>query len=133
MDWTKIVTHPLGLAAFALALIFGVAGVRLQGRQGPWFLPAALIIAAIALIGCFYLANRQIDADREVAHPAAPASTQPSKRNTQPSLAADDNKSSRPSAPATVHQETRGAGSPTIQGVQGDVTITIDQGGRKHK
>ena len=132
MDWTKIVTHPLGLAAFALALIFGVAGVKLQDRQRPWFLPAAIIIAVIVMICCFFLANRQIVAEKELAQPQTSTSESPQNSHNRPSSTSHEPAEAQHPASATVHQETHGSGSPAIQGVQGDVTINVDQGGR-HK
>lgn len=127
MDWTNIVTQPLGLAAFALALVFGVAGVKLQDRQRPWFLPAAIILAAIVLIGCLYLAHRQIVAEKITGQPQAPTTPaqviqQPAQPPSTPEERRDQSPP-KPSAPITVLQETHGPGSSAVQGVQGDVTI----------
>ena len=126
MDWTSVVSHPLGVVAFTLALVFGVAGVKLQGRQRPWFLPTALVLAAFTLLGCLYLAHRQILAEK------VPIKNFPTAASEQTSLTPAKLKGQTPNtAPTMSHQETHGSGSPAVQGVHGDVKITVDQGGNK--
>jgi hypothetical protein len=49
MDWTKAIDTPLGLAGFALALIFGVIA-KWGPRYPKWLMPAAIILAAMTLI-----------------------------------------------------------------------------------
>ena len=98
MKWTEVVTHPLGLAAFALSLVFGVAGVKLAARNRPWFLPTAIILAALVIVAGLFLSYQDVQSKAKLA------TTVPQEK------------------PA-VKQETHGPDSPAIQGVVGDVTI----------
>lgn len=107
--WIKVVTEPLGLAGFALFLIFGyLARVKRNDRRR-WLSPAAFAIAAVALIGGLVIAYTKV-----------PKSVPPSVQTGDPRA---------PSQHQTnqVQQTSSGAGSPNVQGVQGDVTITVDQ------
>lgn len=106
--WTKVVTEPLGLAAFALFLMFAYIGKVKKGDERRWLSPAAFACAAATLIGGLTLAYLQ-------SKPAAPASPV----GKLPAPAAQQNQQ--------VQQQSSGAGSPNVQGVQGDVTITVDQ------
>jgi len=104
MTWTEVVTHPLGLAAFALALVFGVAGVKLAARNRPWFLPAAIILAVLVIVGGLFLSYQEVQLKAKPATTAAPQEK------------------------PVVKQETHGPDSPAIQGVGGDVTINQNKG-----
>ena len=49
IDWTKVVTEPLGLAAFAIALIFAS---RRRGAHTPrWWPPTAIGLAIVCVVG----------------------------------------------------------------------------------
>jgi hypothetical protein len=44
MSWIKVVTHPLGIAGFALALVFGVVSrvmAQKRNKNTQWIVPAA--------------------------------------------------------------------------------------------
>lgn len=60
MKWWAILTQPLGVTGLALALVFGVLGVKLKDREKPWFLPVSIGLAAICIIGGLFLADKQI-------------------------------------------------------------------------
>lgn len=113
-DWTKVVTQPLGLAGFALFLVFGYLARAKRNDERRWLSPVAVAVAAVALAGGLILAY--VQAPRPAA-PAAQTTKTPAQQTNQ------------------VQQSTSGAGSPAVQGVQGDVTITVDQsdGGAKPK
>lgn len=50
-DWTKVVTEPLGLAGFALFLVFGLLS-RLKGKDERRWLPLfSGVLAFVALLG----------------------------------------------------------------------------------
>lgn len=108
-DWTKVVTEPLGLAGFALFLVFGVLSRLKRKTELRWMGPVAAGMAILALAGGLTLAYVKTarQANPVVSQPAAAAA--PTQTNQQ------------------VQQTTKGAGSPIVQGVQGDVTITVDQ------
>jgi len=109
-EWTKVVTHPLGLAGFVLFLVFGYLANAKRQDEHRWLSPVAFAIAAVALIGGLVLAYV------EVSKPVPPS--------------VQTNKPAVPSQQQTnqqVQQTSTGAGSPNVQGVQGDVTITVDQ------
>jgi hypothetical protein len=99
MEWTKVVTHPLGLVAFALALVFGLAGVKLSARNRPWFLPVAIILAVLVMVGGLFLSFQEV---QSIAKPAT---------------------TTAPQEKPVVKQETHGPDSPAVQGVGGDVII----------
>ncbi len=105
-DWTKVVTEPLGLAGFALFLIFGVLS-RLKAKQERrWLAPVASAMAVLALGGGLVLAYFKTAATAQPPRKTSPAAVQTN---------------------SNVQQTTTGKGSPIVQGVQGDVTITVDQ------
>ena len=91
---TKLVTHPLGLAGYALACVFAYLEFSKQGP--PWFVILAGALAAVCVVGGIALAWK-------TAKAAKPAPQMPS----QPS----------------VRQETRGDQSPAISKVEGPVKI----------
>jgi len=47
--WVKVVSMPLGFAAFALFLVFGI--LKSRGKKPAWLLPSAVALATIAIIG----------------------------------------------------------------------------------
>jgi hypothetical protein len=107
--WAKIVNEPLGLAGFALFLIFAYLGKVKSGDKRKWISPVAFACAAATLIGGFSLAFLQITKTVPPPDSAAkpPASAVQQINHTQ--------------------QSSSGPGSPNVQGVNGDVTITVDQ------
>jgi hypothetical protein len=114
-EWTKVLTNPLGLIGFALFLVFGLFAKLKQRDERRWLFSLAIVMAFIALLGGLGLAYLQIQGT------SAAVSTQRSN-----------------SAPAPVQQQTNqiqqtstGPGSPNVQGVQGSVTITVDQSSGK--
>jgi hypothetical protein len=109
-DWTKVVTEPLGLAGFALFLVFGLLS-RVKGQtERRWLGPLASGMAILALAGGLVLAYLKVS-QREPSQmtPAAAVKAAPPTQTNQ------------------VQQTTTGAGSPVVQGVQGDVIIDVDQ------
>jgi hypothetical protein len=56
--WMKVVTDPLGLAAFALFLVFTVLGRNRRSKRPTWLSPVAFGLAAVALVGGLVLAYR---------------------------------------------------------------------------
>ncbi len=113
-EWTKVVTQPLGLAGFVLFLVFGyLAKVKRQDARR-WLSPVAFAIAAVALIGGLVIAYVQVPKSvAPASNPANPPASIQQQTNQQ------------------VQQTTSGQGSPAVQGVQGDVTITVDQSSDK--
>jgi hypothetical protein len=109
-DWTKVITEPLGLAGFALFLVFGVLSRVKQADERKWLGPVAMAMAVLALAGGLtlaYLKRPQQAAPQLLPAPAAQATSKTQSNQ--------------------VEQKTTGEGSPNVQGVQGDVTITVDQ------
>ena len=108
--WTKVVTEPLGLAGFALFLVFGYLAKVKRNDERRWLSPVAFAIAAVALVGGLGIAyvkvRKPVAPSIQTGKPAAPTQQQTNQQ---------------------VQQTSTGEGSPNVQGVQGDVTITVDQ------
>jgi hypothetical protein len=106
-EWTKVVSNPLGLAGFALFLVFAYLAKVKSADERRWLSPAAVLVALAALLGGLLIAYAQIP------KPALPAQTNGASPSQQ--------------MPRRVEQISTGEGSPNIQGVQGNITLTIDQ------
>ena len=77
-QWTKVVTDPLGIAGFALSLVFGVVSRVLSKKQkkgAQWLVPAAFVLAVICVFGGLLLACRHEAPPMAVAVP--PVATPP--------------------------------------------------------
>lgn len=75
MDWTKVVTQPLGLGGFALALVFALVGRGAKSDKTPWLKPAAFAMAGVALVGGLTLAFQQGEGAKPRPQLAAPPVT----------------------------------------------------------
>jgi hypothetical protein len=109
-EWTKVVTNPLGLAGFALFLVFGYLARAKRNDERRWLSPAAVALAVVALVGCLLIAYKQLP-----------------KPSPQPVQAIQAQPPVKQQTNNNVQQTSSGEGSPNVQGVQGDVTITVDQ------
>ena len=116
--WIKVLTHPLGLAGFALFLVFTLVAKAKQRSERRWLSPAAVLIALVALLGGLSLDYRQLSIDTQSTPKVGTSPAQASAPLQQPVL---------------VDQHTTGPGSPAVNGVTGDVTITVDQSGTDAK
>ncbi len=73
-EWTKVVTEPLGLAGFALFLVFGVLARIKRDDERRWLGPLAMAMAVVALTGGLalaYLKTPPQTAPQAIAGPAA--------------------------------------------------------------
>ena len=109
-EWSKVVTDPLGLAGFALFLVFGLFAKLKRRDERRWLTPLAVLMAVSALVGGIFLSYRK-SSQTQVSAPTQATAPGPKQQQSQ----------------SEVIQHTTGQGSPAVQGVQGDVTITIDQ------
>jgi hypothetical protein len=70
MDWTKVVTDPLGLAGFALAMVGLVSKLAAQKRRERWIVPAFYTMALICVVGGLVLAyHRESNITASLKHP----------------------------------------------------------------
>lgn len=106
VEWTRVITNPLGLAGFALFLVFGFLAKVKRTDERRWLSPAAFCIAALALIGGLVIAYAQAPRPQPV-HPVVTSAPPPNCND--------------------VDQKSSGAGSPNVNCANGNVTITIDQ------
>ncbi len=103
-DWIKVVTEPLGLAGFALFLVFGLLARVKRADERRWLSPVAAAMAFVVLLGGLGLALVQFQ-HKSAAQTPTPLPAQ------------------------NINASTSGDGSPILQGVSGPVTLTIDQSG----
>jgi hypothetical protein len=88
MSVPKIVTHPLGLAGYALALVFGLIAKFGPSEDWPWLPPVAVGLALLCIIGGLILASRQAGAKTSPkSSPGKPAVEQESKGDQSPNVA----------------------------------------------
>jgi hypothetical protein len=114
-EWTKILTHPLGLTGFALFLVFGLFAKLKRRDEQRWLFMCAVVMAFIALVGGLSLAYVQMRS-------ASATTISPAKPGPSPAPLQDG---------GNTQQVSTGAGSPNVKGVNGDVNITIDQSSGK--
>jgi hypothetical protein len=107
-EWVKVVTSPFGLAGFALFLIFSYA-TREARRKSPkeWISRTFMSVAIVTLLGGLSIGYINVRKESPQTTRTAPPANQQSNQQVQ--------------------QQSTGAGSPNVQGVQGNVTITEDQ------
>jgi hypothetical protein len=108
-EWTKVVTDPLGLAGFALFLVFGCLAKMKQSSERRWMAPLAVSAAILTLAGGLTLSYFR-------TAKSAPPVVQTDKKPA-------------PTQVNQVQQSSTGPGSPNVQGVNGNVVITVDQSG----
>ncbi len=117
-EWAKVVTHPLGLAGFALFLVFAYLARAKRSDERRWISPIAVAAAVVALVAGLTLSYIQALHRQLTPPPAVQAGKPPVSGQQQTNQ---------------VQQTTTGPGSPAVQGVQGNVTITVDQSTGKTK
>jgi hypothetical protein len=114
INWDKALTDPIGLAGFALSLLFGVVTVVVKQRKpsSAWIIPTGFILATVCILGGLGLAwQRQIySSPRPLTPSAAPATPATQKMDLH-----------------DIHQKTNCG--PAVAGVQGDVTINSNSSG----
>jgi cytoskeletal protein RodZ len=115
-EWMKVIIHPLGLAGFALFVVFLLLTKRNSSRQPGWSKVLFIVMAFVTLVGALFLAHEQIPRQTPV----------PSESTTEKRSSVGEKTQSDASAVKT-EQITKGAASPAVAGVEGDVTITIGQ------
>jgi hypothetical protein len=103
-EWVKVVVQPLGLAGFALFLVFGLIARAKRNDQRKWLSTAAVSMAFVALVGGMTLAFV-----RERGQAAAAAAA-----------------AAKPPAPQVQSIQTNGSASPVFVGT-GPVTFTASQ------
>lgn len=111
MDWTKVVTDPLGFASFGLALVFSVVAAVVRKRAGGprWIVAAGFVLAGVCIVGGLAIAYRLL----EVHAP-----------NTQ-NVGGSPTLPAAPSGPAMhINKiEQKAEGGAAVAGVQGNVTV----------
>lgn len=104
-SWIEVVTDPLGLAGFALFLVFGFLAKTRIGKNKQWIVISAFSMAFVALIGGLVLSWN---------------------KNTLSAGSAQHADTRETATTATTHGEK----SPVVQNVEGDVVIKIEDGNR---
>lgn len=102
--WQAVVTHPLGLAGYALFLLFVLVARRTSSKQHRWITPLFGVMAVVALVGGLGLAY--------LVGPQQPQVQEP---------------------PSVSIQKTHGDQSPVVKDVKGNVEIRATQQGETGK
>jgi hypothetical protein len=113
VEWTKVLIHPFGLVGYVLFLVFGFVARAKRRDEKRWLYPSALAAAGIVLIGALEFAYLQVERKNDPKTTALPAPTRIPTQQQQ-----NDH----------IRQNTTGANSPNVQGVQGG-TVSIDYSG----
>lgn len=112
MQWEKVVTDPLGIAGFALSLVFTLATRIISQKrkeQNRWLVPAVYSLAVVCVIGGFSLAWHR-DSLEKAPPPAAVAPTQPAA-------------ATQPAAPSSIITgDISQSGDGDVAAVQGNAT-----------
>lgn len=106
VEWAKVVTDPLGLAGFALALVFSLVGrfvVKKRSINANWLIPAAYALAVVCVIGGLFLAQNRQAASNVPSRKSDPGPQQPSMQ--------------------IQHIQQDVSNGSAVAGVQGNVTI----------
>jgi hypothetical protein len=120
-DWSSVITHPLGLAAYALASVFGLLAAFGPTDKYPWLLPVAVTMACVTLVGGLALAFKGAYTQSTIEPSPAPKSAPSAKRKATP----------KPAPAAGITQHTKGDQSPNVADVGGHVDITYGESERK--
>lgn len=111
-EWIKVVTNPLGLCGFALFLVFGALARARRLRERRWVAPAAVSLAALALMGGLALAWAQVRSDSNAVEKAR----ETSPVTPPPMLKCE-----------ATSQTSTGPGSPNVSCSQAPVVVNVDQ------
>lgn len=117
-EWIKVLTHPLGLAGFALFVLLIFITRRQTSTQPLWVRASFIVMAFIALLGGLWLAYIN------TTLPTAEKTSVQQKSLSEPN---DQTEASQKKAAGEnlVDQKTTGVGSPAVANTRGDVTITV--------
>jgi len=118
-EWTKVVTHPFGLAAFALFLVFLLVSRTTNATDKPWLNMMFILMAFVALVGGIGLAYWQTSTPAPLPGGIAQPSQAPPDLRAPPET--------QESLTPSIQQSTKGPHSPAIADVKGDVTIIIKE------
>ena len=111
--WIPVVTDPLGLAGFALFLVFSFLSLKRRSLDAHWIMASFITLAAVGLLGGLGLAYLR----------SGQTGPSPSKETGAPPVAQREPAPNGQQTSSPARQETHGSQSPTVSGVQGNVTI----------
>jgi hypothetical protein len=120
-EWTKVVTSPLGLGAFALFLIFSLLselGKSKKWRGYRWMTPVFFYLTLVTAVCCIAV-GLKLAWNQSHANATATNETQKSPPQTQTLNC------------LATSQSSTGMANPNVNCVQGPVTINIDQSSGK--
>jgi len=115
IHWEKLLTSPLGLAGYALFLVFSVITIVIKQRKptNQWAAPTGFALAAICILGCLTIAYRHEQNSAEQS--AKEADKQPPKQ-TPPNQPAQQSLTT-----GDIHQKADNGVA--AAGVQGNITV----------
>lgn len=70
-EWIKVVTDPMGIAAFALFLLFLILSQTKKADERRWLAPVFVVLAIISLLGGFKIALLTMQTDSKTVEPSA--------------------------------------------------------------
>jgi hypothetical protein len=108
---TAVITHPISLCAYVLALAFGLVAKK----KGARFFYLAASLSVVALLGGLFVAWQQITKTSEHSQRPAAVGKTPQSVQRKDCLAAG----------STTTQTSKGSQSPNIAETCGDVNVTF--------
>jgi hypothetical protein len=124
-----VVTDPLGLAGFALAVVFGIASAVIaqkHRRDTRWIVPAGFALAAVCVLGGLFIAYQRVSTVKNEQN-----------KTLEPATASTSNPPNSHAAPTTSLkidkiEQNVGSGA-AVSGVQGNVTINTPASQKESK
>lgn len=143
MHWETVIRDPLGIAGFALSLVFALVTrtiSRKRKEEHRWLVPAAYALAVVCVVGGFTLAWRRDSVERSGPLPANSVPT-PSATVTQPAAQSSQtivnggvhqtiNQTNTGGGAGVINNVTTGdinqSGDGNVAGVVGNVTTNVE-------
>ena len=127
-EWTRVLIYPLGLVGFSLSLVFGLLARSKKGTKRRWPLVMAFLMAGVAILSSVALAFLQTTQTEPIQK-----SLDVTPQHSSASTPVPQGPTHRGQHNRNIRQTSHGPNSPNIQGVQGNVTVTLGETDAKNR